>query len=197
MNTTLKEILEKNPCDSGWTRLLRNLGKAEADDEVLSFNQILRSNGIKDAIWALRVLPYDDRCVFCADVAESVLHIYESRYSDDRPRRAVQSVRDYKKGVVSREELAAANANANANAAYAAAACDAADDATADNAAAAAYTACAATADDAAADDTAAVAVADAVYTAYAYADAAAARIEKWLEIEVLFIEHFCKEAQE
>ncbi len=63
--TTLNEILECDPCgqddgDYGWSLLLKNLGKTKADDEPLSFMEILKSNGIKDAVWALRVLDFVD-----------------------------------------------------------------------------------------------------------------------------------------
>lgn len=135
MKTTLNEIRKYRPCADGWKTLLASLNKTEADDEPLSFSHILASNGIRDAIWCTRVLPKNEIVSFAADVAESVLHIYESKYPDDgRPRKAIESARKY--------------SAAAAAAAFAAAAAD-------------------------------------------AYA---AARKEKWREIEKIFIKHFCQE---
>jgi len=54
MTTTLREIEEYKPCGDGWKKLLKSLGKREADDEPLSLMHILESNGVKDAIWCLR-----------------------------------------------------------------------------------------------------------------------------------------------
>ncbi len=194
--TTLNRIKEYEPCGSGWKRLLKFLGKDKADNRRLSFKRILKSNGIHDAIWALRTLPYEDKCLFLADVAESVLHIYEKRNpDDDRPRKAIQAVRDYKVNGITREQLnkarAAAAAVADAYAAYAADVAVAYAAYAADVAVAyAAYAADVAVAD--AADD-AAYAAADAAYAAADAAYAAdAARKKKWQEIEILFIEHFC-----
>jgi hypothetical protein len=189
MNTTLNEIKAKHPCSSGWDKLLDSLGKSAPDNEPLSFKRILESNGIQDAVWALCVLPYDDRCLFSADVAESVLHIFENRQeNDERPRKAIQTVRDYKAGLIARGKLAAYAYAAAAAAAgkldYAAAYADAAY--------AAAYAAA-----DAAADAADAYAAAEAAADAAADAAAAAdARKKQWKITEELFIKHFCAEAE-
>ncbi len=58
--TTLRNIKENNPCQTGWQLLIKNLNKTEEDDEPLHFKTILDSNGIYDAIWCLRsVVEYD------------------------------------------------------------------------------------------------------------------------------------------
>ena len=186
MYTTLSEILKHNPCnqkggtkDGGWQLLLHNLGKTKPDNQKLSFKRILKSNGIMDAVWALRCLDYEDKCLFMADVAESVLHIFEKKYPDDRPRKAIEAVRDYKSKSITKDQLGEARLAAMA-------AADAADAAYAY--AAYAYAAYAAYAAAAAAD-------ADAV-DAYAYAYAAnanaAAGKNKWVEIETIFVKYFC-----
>lgn len=172
--TTLNKIKEYNPCPDGWGKLLKHLGKSKADDKRLYFKTILKSNGIQDAVWALRTLTFEDRCLFQADVAESVLHIFEKKYPDDkRPRKAIEAVRNYKAKGISLDELRGKKRDADAAAyaaydaaAYAADAADAAADADAD------------------ADDATAYAAAAAAY--------AAARRKKWIEIEQLFIKHFC-----
>ena len=161
METTLNEIRKHSPCESGWKNLLVYLGKTQADDEPLDFITLLAAVGIEDAIWCLRTQDYRDYCLFLADVAESVLPIYEAKYSCTAPRDAIQTIRDYHAGIATDEEL-----NAAANAAYAA------------NAADAAYAAYAAYA--------AAYAVYVAAYAADAAADAAAYAAKKNLRIKIL-----------
>ena len=55
--TTLNKIRDKRPCAEGWAKLLKSLDKKEADDEPLSLETILDSNGIEDALWATRTMP--------------------------------------------------------------------------------------------------------------------------------------------
>ena len=181
MNTTLNIIKSKQPCSSGWSKLLLSLGKTEADDEPLSLKYILGSNGTQDAIWALRCFDYKEYCLFLAEVADSVLPIFEKcNPLDDRLRKAIEAIRSFQKGSIIKEDLKTTYSNA---AAAAAAALDAATHA---------YTH----------DDTntyAAVAAAAYAYTyaaeatAYDYAAAYdAARCLKWTEIEELFVSYFC-----
>lgn len=71
MKTTLNQIREHSPCAEGWTKLLRHLGKTQADDEPLSIITILDSNGLDDALWCLRAVKGYDRemrlyAVWCA-----------------------------------------------------------------------------------------------------------------------------------
>ena len=103
--------------------------------------------------------------LFAADCAEHVLYLFEEKYpDDDRPRKAIQSARDF-----ANDSISAYATNAAADAAHAAAnAAYAANAAVVANAAAAAYAA--ADASYAAAD--AAHAAANAAYAAYAAANA-------------------------
>jgi len=182
MYTTLKQIEKCNPkpCSDGWEKLLKYLRKTESDDKRLYFKTILKSNGIKDAVWALRTLSYDDQCLFLADVAGSVLHIFEKQFRDDRrPSEAIQAIRDFKAKKINKGELSTAFT----------AAFTAAFTSYAHSAAYAAYAAY------------------SAAYAAYSASDAAyyasivgsyAARAsdtysKKWEEIEQLFIKHFCE----
>jgi hypothetical protein len=170
MKLTLNRIKEKHPCTSGWKILMKSLNKTEADNDEFDLMDVLKSNGIEDAIWCLRCFDYLDYCLFLADVAESVLHIYERDNDNPAPRNAVAAIREYKLGNITKNDLKNA---------YAAAAD-----------AAAAYAAYAAAADAAAAYAAYAAADADAAaYAAAAYA--AAAKAKKWEEIEKLFVEHF------
>jgi hypothetical protein len=111
MTTTLNKIKAHSPCEDGWAKLLLFLNKTQADDEPLSIATIIESNGIKDAVWALRAVEGKDKEIrlFAADCAESVLHIYENKYpNDDRPRKTIQAARDYANGVIGKYELDAA-----------------------------------------------------------------------------------------
>lgn len=82
--TTLNEIRAAHPCRDGWTKLLRHLGKTQADDEPLPLLTILESNGLDDAIWCLRV-PSLERLSrhFQAWCADQVLHLFEAERPDD------------------------------------------------------------------------------------------------------------------
>jgi hypothetical protein len=105
-NLTLNLIKSKSPCEDGYAKLLKSLGKTQADDEPIRIEQILESNGINDTIWVIwnciKGREMDKRNLL-ADIAESVLHIFEAKYPDDtRPRRAIEGLRDEK---VDREGL--------------------------------------------------------------------------------------------
>ena len=132
--TTLAAIRQHSPCEDGWEKLLKHLGKTRPDDEPLKFSTILESNGLDDALWCLRSLPEEHhphaRLMAC-DFAENVLYIFEKqRPEDDRPRKAIETSRRFANGEASQEELDAAG-DAAGDAARAAwdAALDAAGDA--------------------------------------------------------------------
>jgi hypothetical protein len=42
--TTLNRVRAKGPCEDGWKKLLKHLGKTKADDELLPFAVIVESN---------------------------------------------------------------------------------------------------------------------------------------------------------
>lgn len=73
--TTLNAIKKKSPCESGWKKLLTFLGKTKSDNEMLSFQTIIESNGFDDALWCLRAPKDNDReiilfAVWCARQVE-------------------------------------------------------------------------------------------------------------------------------
>ena len=172
MKTTLNEIFKHDPCgqgskSEGWGLLLKNLGKSKPDDEPLDLMEILESNGVDDATWALRCFKYRDCCLFLADIAESVLPIFEKQHPDDnRPRLAIKGIRDFHEKKITKDEL-----NSLRIAVYSAAA-DAAI--TASDAAIAAYYA---------ADN-------DRSASAY-YVTCVSTGRQKREEVEKLFIKHF------
>jgi hypothetical protein len=111
-STTLNAIREHSPCEEGWEKLLKSLGKTEADDEPLPLVTILDSKGVADAIWCLRALGDAHQTavrLFACDVAEGVLYLFEKQYPDDkRPRQAIETARRYALGKATKEELDAA-----------------------------------------------------------------------------------------
>lgn len=106
MKTTFRTIKKYDPCIIyGWNKLVSNLKPENLDTEV-SLEQILKSNGIHHAIWALRCFDYKDRCLFLADVAESVVHFYEKEYPDNKSLRVpIQAIRDFAKDKINEDDL--------------------------------------------------------------------------------------------
>jgi len=135
MKTTLAKIRKESPCPDGWQKLLRHLGKTGADDEPLSLEVVLDSNGVRDAIWCLRAV---DGCarekrLFAVWCARQVQHYMR----DKRCTKTLDVVDRYANGDATLEDIDAARdaayaaaAAADAAATYAAyAATDAASDA--------------------------------------------------------------------
>jgi len=103
MKTTLKKLREIYFDD--WGRLIDHLGTKKLDTEV-SILQILDICGIKNAISTLITQDYKDYCLFNADLAESVLHLFENEYPyDKRPRKAIEGIRLYHAGKITEYEL--------------------------------------------------------------------------------------------
>ena len=120
INTTLNRNRDHAPCTEGWTKLLRSLGKTQADDEPLPFSIILESNGLDDALWCCRAEPQHAKqwrlyAVWCA---RQVQHLM----ADPRSLSALDVAERHANGQASDADLAAARAAAG----------DAAGDATGD-----------------------------------------------------------------
>jgi hypothetical protein len=110
MKTTLNKIRAHSPCESGWKKLLSNLGKTKADDEPISITYILDSNGLDDALWCLRAV---DGCqkemrLYAVDCARSVQHLLTDKRSID----AIDVAERHAHGQATDEELNAARAAA-------------------------------------------------------------------------------------
>jgi len=106
MKTTLKAIRSHSPCESGWTKLLDYLRKTKADDEPLSLLEILKSNGLDDALWCLRAVDGHDEeirlyAVWCA---RQVQHLI----TDPRSLDALDVADAFANGKATKKELAAA-----------------------------------------------------------------------------------------
>jgi len=123
MKTTLNKIYAHNPCADGWRKLLSSLGKMTADDEPVSIEHIIDSNGLHDALWALRAvdgIERESRLLAC-DYAERVLPIWYDKYpGDHRPAEAIRVARLYANGNATESDLRAAAWDAGAAAGAAA-----------------------------------------------------------------------------
>lgn len=108
--TTLNKIREHSPCCEGWRRLLTYLGKTNADDEPLSFKSILDSNGLDDAIWALRSIDVPEVRLFAVRCVRQIQHLI----SDERSLNALDVSEAYAVGEATKDELSAARAAARA-----------------------------------------------------------------------------------
>ena len=105
LTTTFKIIKSHDPCSNGWRKLLKNIKPGSMDD-IVSISEILESNGVRDAFWSLRCWSYIQQCLLLANVAESVLHIFEEKNpSDKRPRQTIEAIRDFKNGEITYIEL--------------------------------------------------------------------------------------------
>jgi hypothetical protein len=96
-------------------------------NKKIDFKFILKNNGVEDTFWALRTQEKIKVLPILADIAESVLYIYENKYPKDmRVRDYIQSIRDFVEGKITEEELSVlknatyAAYNAAYNATYAA-----------------------------------------------------------------------------
>ena len=106
ITTTLNRIRTHSLCANGWETLLRGLGKTQADDEPLAYAEILRINGIDDALWCCRSEPqHASLWRHCAvDFAETARHLM----TDPRSLAALNVARRHADGVATDAELAAA-----------------------------------------------------------------------------------------
>jgi hypothetical protein len=110
MRTTLNQIRAHNPCQDGWTKLLRGLDKTKPDDETLWIDTVLEHNGLDDALWCLSALHGCDReirlyAVWCARRVQHLMN-------DPRSVAALDVAERYARREASDEELSSAAAAA-------------------------------------------------------------------------------------
>lgn len=76
--TSTNRVLACNPCDLGWLKLTgqdTERGYWVGDDVPLTFQSIIKSNGLSDALWALRTIDdHPDTTVF-AEMAKSAYEL--------------------------------------------------------------------------------------------------------------------------
>ena len=116
MFTTLNLLKEHAACMDRYRHLCKALGgvKQYGRNTPISFEQLSKMNGLDDALWALRAVPYDQikerdliARLFAASCAEHVLPIYEQQYPDDkRVRLCIEASRRFAYGEITDTELA-------------------------------------------------------------------------------------------
>jgi hypothetical protein len=112
MKTSLNKIRLNSPCKEGWTKLLKYLGKVQADDVELDLLTVLESNGLDDALWCLRAVDgYDrEKRLMAVAFAREVQHLM----TDPRSIAALDVAERFANGEATQEELNAARAAADA-----------------------------------------------------------------------------------
>ena len=118
MQTTLRKIRAAGPCGMrledglrvGYLKLRQHLGKGYGDDTPIDITTILDSNGLDDALWALRAVDGHARemrlyGVWCARRVQALV-------KDPRRVIALDVVERYANGAASNDELAAVRAAA-------------------------------------------------------------------------------------
>lgn len=106
MKTTLNAIRKHGHCANGWSKLLASLGKTGPDDDPLSILTILESNGLDDALWALRAVEGHDREIrlFAVWCARQVQHLM----TDKRSLEALDVAERFASGNATQAKLSAA-----------------------------------------------------------------------------------------
>jgi hypothetical protein len=110
MKTTIGRLKGFNPCQPDFDDFVDKLSvirDCEITDETeVSILEILDLAGVRHAFWSLRTQEYIDYCLILADVAESVLYIFEAKYPEDKKQQLlIQAIRDYKAGKINKEQL--------------------------------------------------------------------------------------------
>jgi YD repeat-containing protein len=106
LTTTLNRIRAHHPCANGWSKLLRGLRKAEADDARLPFARIVEIRGLVDAVWCCRAESKHNKewRLFAVRCAEDVKPWMPDKHSVE----AVRIIERYVRGDASRADLAMA-----------------------------------------------------------------------------------------
>jgi hypothetical protein len=124
LTTTLRLLHNAHACTPRYKFLREALGPKYGDDKPINLLAILKTNGLDDALWALQATAQNCDMVarlMAADFAARVLPIWKKMYpKDDRPAKAIKATRDFARGKITCEELAAAGAAAGDSAGAAA-----------------------------------------------------------------------------
>lgn len=103
LHTTLRRLRQKNACgqdcaDGSYCTLVASLPAGHGDDEPITLLHILESNGIEDAVWALRATlgpaGKDVALELARRAVERALSLFEKQRPDDtNSRERVEAVR--------------------------------------------------------------------------------------------------------
>ena len=109
LHTTLKLCKEHDACATGFEKLKSSLNKDHSDTDLIPLTHVLESNGLCDAVWALRATVEDSDYVsreFAIFRARQVLSFYEARYPDDaRVRDCICAAERYNNKEITLDEL--------------------------------------------------------------------------------------------
>jgi hypothetical protein len=117
ITTTLRRLHDAGACTERYRVLLAALGTDYPQDQSIDLLTILETNGLDDALWAMRATA--ENCdkvarLMAADFAEQVLPIWQKYSQEKRPEMAIKAARDFANGNIKRHELAAAGDAAGA-----------------------------------------------------------------------------------
>jgi len=110
MKTTYRELKALCPCIDGCNNYCTKIfGDNPVDqDKEIKIMEILGEMEFdaENAFWALKTQEYKDICLLYAEIAESVLSIFEAIYPNDlAPRNAIDGIRLWHSGKITDEEL--------------------------------------------------------------------------------------------
>jgi hypothetical protein len=113
LQTTLNIIGAAKLCANSWQKRCENLPLGLDHSAHISFLHILETNGICDALWALRfVLPEQEKerntqaRLLACDYAQDVMYIFESQYPNDkRPQLCIAEAMRFSNGQATEQEL--------------------------------------------------------------------------------------------
>ena len=112
LTTTFALLRKASACKPRYEFLRNALSRDEyTDDTPINLLTILETNGLVDAVWALSATAEDcDKVarLMAADIAELALPIWQKYSEDNRPELAIKAARDFARGAISSQELAAA-----------------------------------------------------------------------------------------
>ena len=123
LTTTFKLLRKHGACKDRYT-VLRKALRGRKDNEPITLVEIIDSNGLRDALWALRAVPDEQAAerdklarLFACQCVRQVWHLL----TDERSRTAIEVAERYAVGEATHDDLKAAArsaADANATAAY-------------------------------------------------------------------------------
>ena len=120
---TYAELVALKPCSERFDAVTELIGDESSWNGRLVDAKTAVRLGVSfdDLLWVATKKAITDKDVkrrirlWAADCSARVLHIFENKYpSDDRPRKAIQSARDYARGLITLKTASAAAAEAEA-----------------------------------------------------------------------------------
>lgn len=112
LTTTFRLLRKAKACTPRYEFLRNALSREEYDDDTpIDLLTILETNGLEDALWALKAT--SENCdkvarLMAADFAEQVLPIWEKYSTDQSPALCIKAVRDFANGLITQNQLEAA-----------------------------------------------------------------------------------------